>query len=257
MDSREEKIREIANQSGAFLTNTHVVYASDKHGSAYVLKDALYVDPRVVADLCADMALHFYKNGIGVDYDVVVGPEKGGIILAQWVAYNSVYRHRHNDNVIKAVYAEKETEAIYKNEENHTIRICLMRDHGYMSTVDLKPGQVIYRDTGKFVFKRGYGDLVAGGKKVLVVEDVLTTGSSVKKVVEAVRAIGGEVVGVAALCNRGAVTAKDIGDVPELFSLMNISMESWDASECPLCAAGVPINTTVGKGQAFLDRQRK
>ena len=55
---------------------------------------------------------------------------------------------------------------------------------------------------GGFILKRGYDGLVKG-KKTLVVEDLTTTGGSVKKVVEAVRAAGAEVVGVVVLANRG------------------------------------------------------
>jgi orotate phosphoribosyltransferase len=100
---------------------------------------------------------------------------------------------------------------------------------------------------GGFVVKRGYDKIVAG-KTVLVVEDVLTTGGSVKKVVEVVRAIGGEVVGVGAICNRGGVTAFDIG-APRLESLVNITLDSWASEECSFCEADIPVSMDVGKGK--------
>ena len=81
---------------------------------------------------------------------------------------------------------------------------------------------------------------------------MLTTGGSAKKVFEAVRALGGNVVGLAAICNRGGVTEDDIGPLPELYSLTNVDLDSWDADECPLCASGLPVNTTLGKGKEFL-----
>lgn len=104
---------------------------------------------------------------------------------------------------------------------------------------------------GGFDFRRGYDEILRGAR-VLVVEDILTTGGSVSAVVSAVRACGGEVVGVGALCNRGAITAARIGDPPELFSLIEVSLESWSPEECPLCARGVEVNTTVGKGREFV-----
>src|SRR5262249_35909202 len=67
---------------------------------------------------------------------------------------------------------------------------------------------------GGMVLRRGYDKLVAG-RRVLVVEDVLNTGGSVRDAVAAVRAAGGDVVVVAALVNRGGVTAADLG-VPAL-----------------------------------------
>jgi len=108
-----------------------------------------------------------------------------------------------------------------------------------------------------FIIKRGYDKLIKD-KKVLIVEDVLTTGGSVKKVVEVVRALGGQILGVGALCNRGNVTVADIGDVPVLLSLVNdLKMETWAQADCPLCAQDVPINTDVGKGREFLAAQQQ
>ncbi|MBA3488106.1 MAG: phosphoribosyltransferase [Longispora sp.] len=103
----------------------------------------------------------------------------------------------------------------------------------------------------EFVIKRGY-DRYIPGKNILVVEDVLTTGGSVRKVIDGVRELGGTVVGVGALCNRGAVTPTDLGDVPELFASVTVDFESWEAEECPLCKKGMPVNTSVGKGLEFL-----
>jgi orotate phosphoribosyltransferase len=98
-----------------------------------------------------------------------------------------------------------------------------------------------------FVIRRGY-DQLGRSKKILVVEDILNTGGSVRKVVDAVRALPADVVGVAALCNRGGVKSKDLGNVPQVFALMDISLEAWEPEDCPLCKKGMPINTQVGKG---------
>ena len=110
------------------------------------------------------------------------------------------------------------------------------------------------KDGDNFVFKRGYDKLIPD-RRVLVVEDVLTTGGSAKKVVEAVRSLGGKVLGVGVLCNRGGITAQDLGDIPELFALTKVNLDSWPEEECPLCRDGVPINIDVGKGREFLARK--
>jgi len=104
---------------------------------------------------------------------------------------------------------------------------------------------------GGFVLKRGY-DKVIKGKRVLVVEDILTTGGSVKKVIELVRSHGGIVVGLGALCNRGKVTPADVADPTEFFALVDIDVETWPEVKCPLCARSVPINTDLGKGKEYL-----
>lgn len=109
------------------------------------------------------------------------------------------------------------------------------------------------KDAEQFIIKRGYDKLVSA-KNVLVVEDVLNSGGSVEKVVRAVRAIGGNPIGVGALCNRGGVTSEMIGRVPKLYSLVNVTMQKWEESNCPFCEAGTPINTEVGHGREFLAR---
>ncbi len=195
----------------AIIKDSHLVYTSGRHGSAYVNKDAVYPHTKLTSWLCGVIASHFKGESV----DVVVAPAIGGVILTQWTAHQLSEMTSGED--ILAVYAEK--------------------------TKD-----------GEFVIKRGYDKLVAG-KRVLVVEDILTTGGSVKKVVACVRELGGEIVGVGALCNRGGVSAEDL-DVPELFSLVDITLESWPEDECPLCARDVPINTDVGKGREFLQRKR-
>lgn len=111
-------------------------------------------------------------------------------------------------------------------------------------------------DPTRFIIRRGYERLVIG-KRVLVVDGVLTTGGSAKKTVNIVREYGGEVVGLGVICNRGGVTAHDVGDVPKLEALVNIAMDAWDEDKCSLCAQRIPINTRVGHGRQFLERKAR
>ncbi|MDP2648117.1 MAG: orotidine-5'-phosphate decarboxylase [Candidatus Yanofskybacteria bacterium] len=102
------------------------------------------------------------------------------------------------------------------------------------------------------VIKRGYGKHIAG-KKVLVVDDVFTTGGSVRKLIVLVRSMGGIVMAVGGLCNRGGVKAADLGEnVPEPFVLASVQMEAYEEALCPLCKENVPISTEVGKGKEYL-----
>ncbi|MBI4093929.1 orotate phosphoribosyltransferase [Candidatus Kaiserbacteria bacterium] len=104
---------------------------------------------------------------------------------------------------------------------------------------------------GGFVLKRGY-DAIVRGKRVLVVEDLTTTGGSIKKVVETVRGAGGEVVGAIAIVNRGGVTRKEVGNPAEFQALVTLDLESWDAADCELCKKGIPVNTDIGHGREFM-----
>lgn len=101
------------------------------------------------------------------------------------------------------------------------------------------------------ILTRGYDKLVAG-KKVLIVEDILTTGGSVIKVVNSVRKVGAEVVAVSVMINRNpAVITSELIGAP-LTALANVTLPSWDEHECPMCKQGMEINVSVGKGRDYL-----
>jgi orotate phosphoribosyltransferase len=108
---------------------------------------------------------------------------------------------------------------------------------------------------GGFIIKRGYDKLIAG-KKILVVEDLTTTGGSIKKIVEAARAAGADVQAVVALFNRGGVTAERIGNPPHFISLVSLELEQWPADKCVLCERDIPVNTDIGHGREFLARKQ-
>ena len=92
------------------------------------------------------------------------------------------------------------------------------------------------RENGAMTLRRSF--TVEPGQRVLVVEDVVTTGGSVREVIDLVRAQGGEVVGV------GVVVARTGGKIDfgvPLESVISIDVISFEPEECPLCKAGVPV----------------
>lgn len=106
------------------------------------------------------------------------------------------------------------------------------------------------------IFKRGFDKFIPG-KNVLVVEDITTTGGSLKQVIDSAKDLGGIVVGAAVIVNRGGITAADLG-VSRLESLVNLSSEQtrkWPLEECPLCKKGVEITPTPGHGSKFLENR--
>jgi orotate phosphoribosyltransferase len=82
---------------------------------------------------------------------------------------------------------------------------------------------------------------VEPGERTLVVDDVLTTGSSITETLEAVRKAGGEPVGVAVMVDRSGGQA-DFG-VP-LYAATEVEMQTWEPAECPLCRAGTLLEVT-------------
>ncbi|PKM78455.1 MAG: orotate phosphoribosyltransferase [Firmicutes bacterium HGW-Firmicutes-15] len=89
------------------------------------------------------------------------------------------------------------------------------------------------RQDGKMELRRGFK--LEAGDKVLVVEDVVTTGGSVVEVMEIVRQSGAIVVGVAVLVDRSGGKV-DFGVKTE--AVLTMDIESWEGSDCPLCKAG-------------------
>lgn len=88
-------------------------------------------------------------------------------------------------------------------------------------------------ENGGMVLRRGFE--VKEGMKVLLVEDVVTTGGSVKEVLEIVKNAGGNVVGIGSIVNRTAGKV-DFG-VP-FKSVITVDVESWEPDECPICKEG-------------------
>lgn len=94
-------------------------------------------------------------------------------------------------------------------------------------------------------FQRGFA--IAPGERVLVVDDVLTTGGSVRDVLDAVRAAGGDPLAVAVLIDRsGGKSNGSAGTgfgVP-FFSCLALDLPSYEPGGCPLCEQGLPLTIT-------------
>lgn len=88
----------------------------------------------------------------------------------------------------------------------------------------------------KRVFRRGF--TLHPGERVLVVDDVLTTGGSVTEVLDAVNQLGGNVIGIGVLVDR---TQQGIKFDAPLFSCVRAPATTYTPAECPLCAAGIPL----------------
>ena len=91
------------------------------------------------------------------------------------------------------------------------------------------------REDGSLTLRRGFA--IEPGQRVLVVEDVVTTGGSVREVLEIVRQAGGEIVGVGSIVDR---TGGRIDFGVPFHSVISMEVESYEPSECPLCKAGAP-----------------
>lgn len=100
------------------------------------------------------------------------------------------------------------------------------------------------RQNGEMLLRRGF--TLAPGEKVLVVEDVITTGGSVREVIDIVQAAGAEVVGVAVLVDRSGGKADFNGLT--LHSVIKMDIAAYEPADCPLCAQGTPAEKPGSRG---------
>ncbi|KKS38749.1 MAG: Orotate phosphoribosyltransferase [Parcubacteria group bacterium GW2011_GWA2_42_14] len=197
-------------EAGAIIENSHFVYVSGRHGSVYIDHHAIYTVLKAVSQMCRFMAEDIYDLSLGCEIEVVLGPEGGGIILSRFL---KEHLDRFGGKRI-SLWAKKQ-----------------------------------YGDNGlrKFVLPRAFIKHISG-KKVFLIDDILTSGSTFYELTELANRYGANVVGLGCLWNRGGVTSGDLGGIP-LFSLFEKRFEDFDKSECPFCESGIPINNEFGHGR--------
>ena len=93
------------------------------------------------------------------------------------------------------------------------------------------------RVDGKMTFRRGFS--LREGERVLIVEDIVTTGGSIKEVIEVVKETGAVPVAVSMLVDRSG-GKENFGDVPAT-ALLTMEVETYAPENCPLCAQGIPM----------------
>lgn len=184
---------------GAVFTDKHFVYTSGKHGTGYINMDMMFPHTKLVAEICRELAAPYAG-----EFDTVVAPATGGIVLAVLTA---------RESGAKGVWADKDGD-------------------------------------GGFEFERAGFVQQVTGKRVLVVEDLLTTGGSVEKVCREVEKVGGTVVGASVVCNRGSITAEMLR-VPRLNALAEVAFSAMDPADCEACKQHVPIVEDMGHGDDY------
>jgi orotate phosphoribosyltransferase len=95
------------------------------------------------------------------------------------------------------------------------------------------------RQDGVLTLRRGF--MLGETDRVLVVEDVLTTGGSTRETIQVAIACGAQVVGAASIVDRSTMVSRerDLG-VP-FVSLLDIDLPTYEPDKCPLCAQGLPV----------------
>ncbi len=169
----------------------HFLLSSGLHSDIYFDKFRLLQYPEYVKRFCQKIADAFKDKGI----TLVVGPEKGGIIIAYEVA---------SQIGVRCAFAEKSED-----------KLCFKRD---------------------FYFKEN--------EKVLIVDDVLTTGGSIKKVMALIKERKWDIAGIAVLIDRAVFPLNLNMDV---FSVVKVEANVYRPEDCPLCKMGLELKRLGGK----------
>ncbi len=101
------------------------------------------------------------------------------------------------------------------------------------------------RVDGKMTFRRGF--TLHEGERVLIVEDIVTTGGSIREVIDVVKNFGGVPVAVSMLVDRSGGKV-NFGDVPS-YALLHMNVETYEPENCPLCAKNIPLTKRGSTGK--------
>jgi len=186
---------EILRSVGALHTG-HFLLTSGLHSDQYVQGQRVLQYPRYGTILAQRIVEQILQSGLKPT--VVIGPALGAI---HWEVFVGTALDKHTSEPVRTMFAERATEA----------------------------GQ----DPNSFVLRRGME--LHDTDRVVVVEDVCTTGGSAKKVVELVRALGASPVAVASIVDRSGGTI-DFG-LP-FIKLITLKLQNYQQADCPMCKEG-------------------
>jgi orotate phosphoribosyltransferase len=184
MNLTEEEILDVFYKTGALLKG-HFLLTSGRHSDTYFQCAKVLQYPNYTELVCSVIAEYFRHE----DFDTVISPAMGGIIVGQEVA-----RQLNK----KSIFAEREDK--------------------------------------KLILRRGFG--LDKGEKVLVCEDVVTTGGSVFEVIDIVKNSDAVVKGAGYIVDRS--NGKVQFGVPQVSSV-KMDVISWLPEDCPLCKKNLPV----------------
>lgn len=204
-------------RSGA-LREGHFLLKSGRHGDAYVEKFAVLSDPAATSELCGYWAARHRDDAAPSDDG---GPPPARVDLVAGPTTGGVLLAFETGRQlgVRAIFAEE-------------VR---------------RPDGVVQRE-----FRRGFR--IAPGERVLLVDDILTTGGSLLAMIPAVEEMGGEIVECAVLVDRSGgrptLTSPRTGRVYPLWALWRLDLPTFEPGEatCPRCADGTPLHAPGSTG---------
>lgn len=203
------KYKKMLEEAGV-IKKGHFKLTSGRHSDTYINKDGIYCNPELFerTAFLLEREVGDGYNGIAA-VDVITGPALAGAILAAPIALRT-------GKIF--VYPEKVPEITWPVGVPHEMAYPIIK-----TTMQLR---------------RGFPEVVKG-KRVLLIEDIITTGKSVRETAECIQKAGGEIVEIRCIWNRSGVPFLGMGlsqksNAP-ILSISNDPVESWEPEECPLC----------------------
>jgi len=178
----EQEMLDMYEKAGALL-NGHFVLSSGRHSARYLQSALVLMHPANATALATELVKSIDAN----DYDMVVSPAIGGLVIGQEVA----------------------------RQLN-------------------KPFIFTERKEGEMQMRRGF--TIPKDSRLLVVEDVITTGGSVRECIAVVRTFGGKPTTVLAVVDR-APQQEGRFDIPH-HTVIALDVETFAQDECPMCKEG-------------------
>lgn len=188
----EQQILHMYEEAGALL-NGHFILSSGRHSERYLQSSLVLMKIDNATALAGELIAKVNPD----DFDMVVAPAIGGLVIGQEVA-----------RLLK------------------------------------KPFIFTERKEGEMQMRRGF--TIPTGARLLVVEDVITTGGSVRECMAVVREMGGKPTQVLAVVDR-APTMEGRFDVPHATAI-SLEVETYAPDSCPMCAAGTPAIKPGSRG---------
>lgn len=166
------------------LLEGHFLLSSGRHSNRYCQCAKLLQYPDKAAKVLSIVADKLKD----IDFDIVVGPAMGGVVVAYELA----------------------------RQLN-------------------KPGIFTERQEGIMTLRRGFE--IKKGQKVIISEDVITTGKSSLEVAKLIEELGGEVVALCSIVDR---REEGVEVTYPVYSAIKLEVNSYEKEECPLCRANIP-----------------
>lgn len=183
MENTDMMVIDTLKEVGALLEG-HFLLSSGRHSDKYCQCAKLLQYPNKAAKVLKVVA----EKLKDVDFDIVVGPAMGGVVVSYELA----------------------------------------RQTG-------KPGIFAERQDGNMTIRRGFE--IEKGQKVIISEDVITTGKSFLEVAEIIKSLGAEVVGICCIVDR---RAEGVEIEYPMYSAVKLQVKSYEKENCPLCKEGTP-----------------